>query len=377
MNFDLTSEQSEIRALARAFADREIAPRAAEFDLAGEFPRELFTRAREIGLLDVTVPETYGGGGLGVLEMVIVIEEIARACSGVGSTMSLNGVTADALLVAATNEQKQHYLTRITDGGFGSYALSEPAAGSDVAGIETSAIRNGSTYVLNGSKVWITNATFASFFVVFAKVDGATGREAITAFLVERDAPGVTVGEKLGKLGQRAAPTAEVFFKGVEVDASAILGREGEGFAIAMRVFDRSRPVVAALALGILRRCLEESVEYAKQRRTMGKPIIRHQAIGHKIANMAIQLRAAQLLTYEAAWLIDQGRPNTSEAAYAKAFAADAAMAAAVDAVQVFGGMGYSTEYAVEKLLRDAKVVQIYEGTSEIQRNIIVRELAR
>ncbi|MFN7276918.1 MAG: acyl-CoA dehydrogenase family protein, partial [Betaproteobacteria bacterium] len=227
------------------------------------------------------------------------------------------------------------------------------------------------------SKVWISNAPLADFFIVFAKTDPAAGHRGISAFIVDRDMAGLRLGKSLGKMGQRAAPAAEVFFDGVEVPADRLVGNEGDGFMIAMKVFDRSRPMVGALALSVAQRCLDEAVGYAKQRHTMGKPIIEHQAIGHKIADMAVRVEAARLLVYQAAALMDAGKSNTLQAAYAKLFAADSAMHCATEAVQVFGGMGYSTDYPVEKLFRDAKVLQIYEGTSEIQKTIIARELAR
>jgi len=291
--------------------------------------------------------------------------------------MMLNGLAIDCLKLAGTKAQQSRYLSRIAAGEFAGYALTEPAAGSDVAGIGASARRDGDDYLLNGSKIWISNATLASFFVVFAKTDTTAGRDGISVFLVERDAGGLKVGKKLEKLGQRASPAAEVYFQDVRVTADALLGREGGGFKLAMAVFDRSRPLVASFAVGLMQRCLDESLAFARQRRTMGKPIIAHQAIGHKLADMAMRLEAARLLTYQAAALVDAGERNTLQAAYAKAFAADSAMSAATEAVQIFGGMGYSPEYPVEKLFRDAKLLQIYEGTSEIQRNIIVRELGR
>jgi acyl-CoA dehydrogenase len=265
----------------------------------------------------------------------------------------------------------------LNSGEFGGYALTEPVAGSDVSAITTRAMRSGETYVLNGSKVWISNAPLAHFFVVFARTDPDGGHRGMSVFLVDRNSPGLSVGKALGKMGQRAAPAAEVFFENVEVPASALIGEEGEGFMVAMKVFDRSRPMVAAGALGVMQRALDESVEYATTRRTMGKPIIEHQAIGHKLAEMAIRTEASRLLIYQAAWLMDNGHRNTQQAAYAKTFAADSAMWVTTEAIQIFGGMGYSTDYPVEKLFRDAKVFQIYEGSSEIQRNIIARELSR
>lgn len=377
MNFQLTDEQRMIRDLARQFAEREIAPAAGELDRSGHFPREIAGQARELGLLNLTIPESLGGGGLGVLEMALVTEQFSWGCSGVSLALALSAVAADAVLVSGSEEQQRKYLGKLVGGEFGCYALTEPAAGSDVGAIQSRAERRGERYVINGTKIWITNATVASWGVVFAKTDPAAGRDGISAFLVDFDTPGVTVAKKLEKMGQRAAPAAEVNLVDVSIDRSQLLGPEGTGFLTAMKVFDRSRPIIAASAVGLHQRCLDESVRYAQERKTMGVPILRHQAIGHKLADMAMRLEAARLLTYQAAWLLDQGQPNTKAAAMAKCFAADAAVAASCDAVQVFGGMGYSTEYPVEKLYRDAKVLQIYEGTSEIQRTIIARELGR
>lgn len=377
MDFQLSAEQRMIRDLAHTFADREIRPVAAEYDRAERFPRPLFERAQELGLLNLTMPEAYGGAGLGGLEQCIVVEQLAWGCVGITAAITINGLVADALLVGATPEQQATYLPRLRAGELGCYALTEPGAGSDVAAITTSARRDGDAYVLNGAKVWISNATEASFIVLFAKTDPAAGHRGISAFIIERDTPGVTVGHKMGKLGQKAAPTAEIHLDNARVPVSARMGEEGTGFRIAMGVFDRSRPMVAAMGVGVTARCLDEALAYAKTRQTMGRPILEHQAVGHKIAQMGLRLEAARLLTYQAAWLHDSGQRNTLQAAYAKAFAADTAMWAATEAIQVHGGMGYSTEYPVEKLLRDAKVLQIYEGTSEIQHNIMVRELAR
>ncbi len=377
MDFQLSAEQRMIRDLAHTFADREIRPVAAEYDRAERFPRPLFERAQELGLLNLTMPEAYGGAGLGGLEQCIVVEQLAWGCVGITAAITINGLVADALLVGATPEQQATYLPRLRAGELGCYALTEPGAGSDVAAITTSARRNGDEYVLNGAKVWISNATEASFIVLFAKTDPAAGHRGISAFIIERDTPGVTVGHKMGKLGQKAAPTAEIHLDNARVPVSARMGEEGTGFRIAMGVFDRSRPMVAAMGVGVTARCLDEALAYAKTRQTLGRPILEHQAVGHKIAQMGLRLEAARLLTYQAAWLHDSGQRNTLQAAYAKAFAADTAMWAATEAIQVHGGMGYSTEYPVEKLLRDAKVLQIYEGTSEIQHNIMVRELAR
>lgn len=377
MQFQLTDEQRMIRDLARQFAEREIAPAAAELDRNEQFPQAISERARELGLLNLTIPESYGGGGLGVLESALVTEQFAWGCSGVSLALGLNSVAADAVLVSGSEEQKRKFLPQLTEGAFACYALTEPAAGSDVGAIQARAEKRGDRYRLNGTKIWISNATVARWGVVFAKTNANAGREGISAFLVDFDAPGVSVAKKLEKMGQRAAPAAEVSLTDAEVPADQLLGPEGSGFLTAMKVFDRSRPIIAATAVGLHQRCLDESLRYAQERHTMGLPILRHQAIGHKLADMAMRLEAARLLTYQASWLLDQGQPNTKFAAMAKCFAADAAVAASCEAVQVFGGMGYSTEYPVEKLYRDAKVLQIYEGTSEIQRTIVARELAR
>lgn len=377
MQFHLTDEQRMIRDLAHSFAEREIVPVAAAYDDEARFPMDIFHRARELGLLDLTVPEQFGGPGLGILEVALVTEQLAWGCTGICGAIGLNSVSADALLVAGSEEQQREYLGRLRSGEFGCYCATEPGAGSDVAGLATRAERHGNVYVLNGTKIWISNATVASFAIVFAKTDPQAGHRGLTAFLVETSAAGLEIGRKLDKLGQRAAPAAEVNLVDVEVPLNRRLGGEGEGFLVAMQVFDRSRPMIAATAVGLVQRCLDESIGYATQRQTMGRPIIAHQAIGHKVADMAMRCEAARLLTYKAAWLHDAGERNTQAAAFAKAFAADTATWAASEAVQIFGGMGYSTEFPVAKLYRDAKVLQIYEGTSEIQRNIIVRELTR
>ncbi|MDQ3260241.1 MAG: acyl-CoA dehydrogenase family protein, partial [Pseudomonadota bacterium] len=348
-----------------------------ECDRNVRYPLEVQTKALEVGLLNLAVPTEFGGSGLGCFDVCLVSEQLAWGCAGIASMLTLNSVVIDALLCGANAEQQRKYFARLLNGEFGAYCATEPGAGSDVAGMQTRATKHGNDYLINGSKIWISNAPLASFFLVFAKTDVEAGGRGVTTFLVERDTPGVSVGKPLGKMGQRAAPAAEVFFDEVVVPAAAMLGGEGQGFNVAMKVFDRSRPMVAVSAVGLLQRCLDESLKYASGRKTMGKRIIDHQAIGHKVADLAMRLEASRLLAYQAAWRCDQGMRNTLQAAYAKAFAADSAMWAATETVQIFGGMGYSTEYPAEKLFRDAKVFQIYEGTSEIQRNIMVRELSR
>ncbi len=377
MDFRLSAEQKLIQDSARAFARKEIAPIAAQCDREAQFPVAVYAKALEVGLVNLAIPQRFGGLGLGAFEQCLVSEQFAWGCTGIAGGIGLNAIFADVFHVAGNEGQKREAFGRLLQGEFGAYALTEPSAGSDVAAIKTRAVKSGGEYVLNGSKVWISNAPLASMFIIFAKTDLHAGHRGVSAFFVNRNTPGLRVGPPLGKMGQKAGLAAEVFLEDVRVPASALLDGEGAGFLTAMKVFDRSRPGVGALALGLTQRCLDESVQYAKARHTMGKPIIEHQAIGHKLADMAMGLEAAKLLVYQAAWLLDAGERNTQQAAYAKTFAADTGMRAASEAVQIFGGMGYSTEYPVEKLFRDAKVIQIYEGTAEIQRNIIARELAR
>jgi acyl-CoA dehydrogenase len=377
MDFSLTDEQRMIQDLAREFADREIAPFSVQSDIDKSFPLAIQQKALEVGLLNISLPAEYGGAGLGCLEVALVTEQLCRACLGIGTTLCINVLAAEPILQAGNEPQKRAYFGRLAAGEFASFALTEPGAGSDSAAIRTTAKRVAGGYELTGSKIWISNASLASFMVVFAKTDPAAGHKDISAFIVERDSAGLSVGEPLGKMGQRAAPTCEVFFDQVFVPEANRLGAEGEGFSIAMRTFDQSRPMVAAFGLGLTQRCVDESIAYATERKSMGKRLIDHQAIAHRLADMRIRLEASRLLTYQAAWLADQGQRNTVQASIAKAFTSDADMWAATEAIQIFGGMGYSTEYPVEKLFRDAKVLQIYEGTSEIQRNIIAREMER
>ena len=377
VGFGLTADQQMLQKLARDFAAKEIIPVAEEHDRHAKFPEEIFHKAREVGLANMNIPAEYGGVGATAFEEVLVSEELAYGCSGISTSLGTNGLGALPILLAGSGEQKQHWLgERLIDKGqFCSYGVTEAAAGSNVVGIETRADKKGAGYVINGSKTFITNASHAHFFTVFAKTDPAAGHRGMTCFIVDRDTPGVKVGKKFDKLGQRASDTAEIIFEDVEVPEENVVGGVGKGFYLAMKVFDYSRPGVAAAAVGLQRRCLEESVKYASEREAFGVPIFQHQAIGHKIADMAINYNASRLLVWQAAWNVDNGVSNPQIPAYAKAFAADMATKAAVDAVQVFGGYGFMEEYPVAKLLRDVKIFQIYEGTSEIQRNIIVREL--
>lgn len=379
VSFALTDEQKMLQKMARDFAANEIIPVAAEYDEHAKFPEEIFHKARELGIVNMNIPAEYGGIGASVFEECVVAEEIGYGCTGIGTSITTNGLGSLPIILNGNHQQKEYWLGEriVNQGQFVSYCVTEAGAGSNVMGMQTRAELKGDHYVINGSKIFITNASHAHFFTVFAKTDPDAGHRGMTAFIIDRDTPGVRVGKKFDKMGQRASDTAEIVFENVEVPVENRIGEEGKGFYLAMKVFDYSRPGVAAAAVGLQRRALEESVKYAREREAFGQPIYQHQAIGHKIADMAINYEAARLLVWQAAWQVDAGIANPKIPAYAKAFAADMATKAAVDAVQVFGGYGFMKEYPVEKLLRDVKIFQIYEGTSEIQRNIIVRELFR
>lgn len=375
--FELTEEQKMIQQLARDFARNEIAPVAEHYDKSHEYPWSVVKKAQELGLTAIPVPEEFGGLGLSLFEEVLVAEELAWGCSGISTAISVNGLAIAPVLVAGSDEQKKEYGGRMADGEMAGYCATEPEAGSDVAGIKTTANKVGDHYVLNGNKMFITGGTVANFYTVFAYTDPSKRYNGMSCFVVDRDWEGVSVGKPFDKMGQHASDTAEVIFEDVKVPATHLLGQEGQGFLIAMKVFDRSRPPTAAGAIGVAQRALDESIRYAKERTTWGKPLWQHQVIGHMIADMAMEVEAARLLVWKAAWSVDAGVRNTTAAAFAKAFAADICMKITTDAVQVFGGYGYMSEYPVEKLMRDAKIFQIYEGTSQIQRNIVVRELFR
>ena len=375
--FQLNEEQEMLVRMAREFAADNIIPVAAEYDEKSIFPADIFHKARELGIVNMLIPEEYGGVGASCFEEALVSEELGYGCTGIGTSLGTNSLAMLPILIAGNEKQKAYWLGERAgeQGQFCSYGVTEANAGSNVAGIQTRAEQKNGAYILNGSKTFITNASYAHFYTIFAKTDPEAGHRGMTCFIVDRETPGLSVGKKFDKLGQRASDTAEIVFENVEVPAENVVGAPDQGFYIAMKVFDHSRPGVAAAACGLQRRALDESVKYAGEREAFGLPIYQHQAVGHKIADMAINYEASRLLTWQAAWQVDAGIFNPRVPAYAKAFAADMATKAAVDAVQVFGGYGYMKEFPVEKLLRDVKIFQIYEGTSEIQRNIIVREL--
>lgn len=377
LSFTLTEEQRMLQEMAHDFAVKEMAPVAEHYDRTSEFPWPVVEKARAVGLINTNIPEEYGGAGLSVLEEGIVGEEMAYGCSGISTALGINNLASIPIIVAGSPEQKKKWLTKLTDGGMAAYAVTEPGAGSNVAGIRATARKEGNQYVLNGSKTFISNASVADFFVVFAKTDKEAGHKGMTAFIVPRDAAGFSVSKHFDKLGQRASDTAEISLDNVAVPEENRLGSEGQGFLIAMTVFDFSRPTVACGAVGVAARALDEAKKYAAEREAFGQVIAQFQAIGHKLADMATNIEAARLLAWRAAIQVDAGTPNSMWSSMAKVFAADTAMQATVEAVQIFGGYGYMKEYPVEKLMRDVKIYQIYEGTSQIQRNIIVRELFR
>jgi len=376
MDFSLSDEQLAVQEAARRFAREEIAPVAAAYDQSGEFPRAIIRRAWELGLASTAIPTEYGGVGLSLVDSCLVTEEIAWGCAGFGTSIMCNDLGLTPIIVAGSEDQKREWLRSSAERfTLVSFCLSEPNAGSDVAGLQLLATRDGSEYRLDGAKCWITNGGEADLFTVFATLDRSTRHRGICAFAVPADTPGITRGKKEDKMGQRASDTRVVNFDGVRVPAAWRLGAEGEGFKIAMRTLDRTRPSIAALATGIARRALDESVAYSRERKAFGAAIGTFQAVQFMLADMAKDVEAARLLTLQSAWMVDQGMRASKHSSFAKCFATDVAMRVTTDAVQVFGGNGYTKEYPVEKLMRDAKLMQIYEGTNQIQRLVIAREL--
>lgn len=371
-----TEEQQALVDTARKFANEHIIPVAGEYDEKGEHPESVFRAAWDLGLMNVEVPEAYGGLGLSTLEGCLISEQLAFGCAGIATSIMCNHLGSLPLIIAGTEEQKKKYLGWITEEFiFASYCCSEPEAGSDVAGMRTKLEKDGDGWVLNGQKRWITNGGYASFYTGFGTIDPSLRHKGITAFVIPRDLPGVSVGKKENKLGQRASNTVDVIFEDVRLGPDNILGEPGQGFAVAMETFDKSRPMIAACAAGLISRALHECSIYAKERKTFGVPIAQHQAIQFMIAEMAMAHETTKLLYSKAAWEVDQGIRRTNTSAIAKAMGADLAMKCTTDAVQVFGGYGYTKEYPVEKLMRDAKLLQIYEGTSQIQRMVIAKNI--
>jgi acyl-CoA dehydrogenase len=374
VDFTLTDEQQDMREMAHDFAEKEMRPVAWECDKDGTWPAEVLEKAWEVGLMNNHLPAEYGGAGLSTLDGCIIEEEMAWGCSGIGTSLSCNGLASTPIMLAASEDLKREYLGRLSEAPlFASFCLTEPDAGSDVSGMKTTAVRKGDRWVINGSKCFITNGEYANWYTVYAKTDKEAGHRGISCFIVPRDA-GVVVDKHEDKMGQRASNTATISFNDVEIPLDHLVGEENKGFKIAMMTLDRTRPGVAAMGVGVARAAMEMAIAYSKERVQFGVPIAMHEAIQFIIADMATKVHLSRLATYHSAVLLDQGRRNTIESAHAKRFAADSAMEVTTDAVQVFGGYGFIKEYKVEKLMRDAKILQLYEGTAQIQRLVIARE---
>ncbi|XP_004929915.1 medium-chain specific acyl-CoA dehydrogenase, mitochondrial isoform X2 [Bombyx mori] len=377
--FELTDEQKALQELARKFTKDEIIPVAGQYDKTGEYPWPVVKKAWEVGLMNGHIPEHCGGMDMGVFDGCLVAEELAYGCTGIMTAMEASGLGQTPIIIAGNKEQQKKYLGRLIDEPLvAAYGVTEPGAGSDVAGIKTRAEKKGDEWILNGQKMWITNGGVANWYFVLARTNPdpkCPASKAFTGFIVEREWPGVTPGRKEQNMGQRASDTRGITFEDVRIPKENVLIGEGAGFKIAMGAFDKTRPPVAAGATGLAQRALHEATKYSLERKTFGVPIARHQAVAFMLADMAIGVETARIAWQRAAWMVDHGQKNTVMASVAKCHASEIANKAATDAVQVFGGNGFNTEYPVEKLMRDAKIYQIYEGTSQIQRLIISREI--
>jgi acyl-CoA dehydrogenase len=378
MEFALTTEQKEIQELALKFARNEIIPHSQAYDEEGKFPKEIFEKAWSLGLINTCIPVEYGGSGFSSLDGVIISESLAYGCMGMNTAFMANDLALLPIVIGGTDEQKKKFLKPFTESfKIAAFCLTEPGNGSDAGGLKTSLKDGGDHWILNGEKMWITNAGHADLFVVYATLNPELKHKGICAIIVDPKSSGVVIGKKEDKMGHRASDTRGVRFNNVKVPKENMLGAPGGGWAIAMSTLDHSRPLVASSAVGGSQRALDLSLQYAKERIQFGVPIAKHQAVQFMIAEMGMKLEASRMLTYKAAWMCDQGIKNTEIASYAKAFASDSCMQITTDAVQIYGGYGYSKEYPVEKLMRDAKLIQIYEGTSQIQRLVMARELLK
>ena len=379
MDYFLSEEQQMIRDLSKQIADEKITPVRAELDEKEEFPHDIMKALAQSDMFGIFIPEEYGGLGMASFELCLAVEELSRACLGVSTSYAANALGTYPILLFGTDEQKKRYLPDIAAGkSLVAFALTEANAGSDAAGVETTAIRDGDYYILNGTKQWITNGGEAEIYTVIAITDRAKGPRGASAFIVEKGSPGFSFGKKEKKMGIRASVTRELIFENCRIPVGNIIGREGMGFIVAMKTLDQSRVGVGSQGVGVAQGALDEAVKFAKQRVQFGKPIISFQAVQHMLADMATQLEAARALVYAVARHVDSGANDISKvSAMAKVFATDMAMRVTTDAVQVMGGSGYMREYPVEKMMRDAKILQIYEGTNQIQRNVIGQALVR
>lgn len=377
MDFALNEEQLELQEMVRDFVEKEITPYAAEMDRNNQSMPGLLEKAADMGLLNVIVPEEYGGPGLDSVTVAVIYEELGKGCAGVATSMAANSLASYPILIAGTEEQKQAHCDLLNDGKLVAFALTEPGAGSDAGGVATSAVKNkeAGTYTLNGTKAFITNGGIADTYLVFANTRKSGGIRGLTAFIVPKGTPGFTVGKKEDKMGIRPSNTCELILQDVVIPEANRVGREGEGFRIAMNTLDSARPFVGAVSVGLAQAALDCAVKYAKERKQFGQPIASFQMIQSMIADMAMKVETARLMVLKACWMRDQGLEFSKEAAMAKCYAADVAMQVTTDAVQVMGGYGYSREYPVEKMMRDAKIMQIYEGTNQIQRLVIANKI--
>lgn len=377
MDFALNEEQLELQEMVREFVEKEITPYAAEMDAENHMRDGLIDKANEMGLLNVIVPEELDGPGLDSISVATIYEELGKGCAGVATSLAANSLATVPVLLAGTDEQKKMYCDILNNGGLAAFALTEPGAGSDAGGVSTRAVHNKEegTYTLNGTKMFITNGGLAEIFLVFANTRKTGGIRGLTAFIVPKDTPGFSVGKKENKMGIRPSNTTELVLQDVVIPESYRVGREGEGFRIAMNTLDSARPFVGAVSVGIAQAALDCAVKYAKERRQFGQPITSFQMVQGMLADMAMKVETARLMVQKACWMRDQGMEFSKEAAMAKCYAADVAMQVTTDAVQVMGGYGYTKEYPVEKMMRDAKIMQIYEGTNQIQRLVIANKL--
>jgi acyl-CoA dehydrogenase len=378
VSFSLSEEQSEIKELAMKFAKNEMIPNASKYDQEAQFPKEILQKAWEIGLLNTCIPAEYGGAGFTHLDATIITEALAYGCMGMNTSIMSNDLALLPIVIAGNDEQKKKFLTPFTESyKIASFCLTEPSNGSDAGGIKTSIKENGDHFIVNGDKMWITNAGYADLFVLYGTIDPSLKHKGITAIVIDAKTDGIELGAPEKKMGHRCSDTRAVSFRNVKVPKENLLGKTGEGWKIAMQTLDHSRPIIAAAALGGAQCAYDYSLNYAKERVQFGQPISGHQAIQFMLADMAMQVECARSLVHKAAWLLDVGKKNTQMASMAKCFSSDACMKITTDAVQIFGGYGYSVEYPVEKLMRDAKLIQIYEGTSQVQRMVIAREALR
>jgi acyl-CoA dehydrogenase len=376
MDFSLTPDQLEIKELAMKFARNEMMPKAHEYDVKAELPHEILEKAWSLGLVNTCIPTEYGGNGFSAIDSMIITEALAYGCMGMNTAIMANDLALLPIVIGGTDEQKKKFLTPMTEKyKMAAFCLTEPGNGSDAAGIKTTIKEDGEDVVINGNKMWITNAGYADLFVLYGTTDPALKHKGITAVVIEKSAKGIELGKKEDKMGHRCSDTRAITFNNVRVPKTNVLGGMNKGWSIAMKTLDHSRPMVASSAVGGAQCAFDHSVKYAKERVQFNVPIAQHQAIQFMIADMAMKIEASRLLVHKAAWLLDNHQPNTQLASYAKAFAADSCMQISTDAVQIYGGYGYSKEYPVEKIMRDAKLIQLYEGTSQIQRLVIAKEI--